>query len=74
MTSIGGICVPPFFGMVSDASNLDLAGYFASGAALCTLLWAVFVVQDVSKEAPPDSEVPQREQISVSLAHNPSPA
>lgn len=74
MTSIGGICVPPIFGMVSDASNLDLAGYFASGAALCTLLWAVFAVQDVSKEAPPDSEVSQREQISVSLAHNPSPA
>eukprot|EP00435_Cladocopium_sp_Y103_P070633 s625_g35.t1 len=74
VTSIGGICVPPIFGMVSDASNLDLAGYFASGAALCTLLWAVFVVQDVSKEAPPDCEVPQREQISVSLANNPSPA
>ena len=76
VTSIGGILVPPVFGMVSDASNLDLAGYGASGAALCTLLWTVLMVRDVSKEAPaaPNEETSQSEQISVSLANNPSPA
>jgi len=74
VTSLGGICVPPLFGIVSDASNLDLAGYCISVAAFCTVLWTVLMVREVSKEATNESNESQREQISVSLASNPSPA
>ena len=74
MTSLGGICVPPLFGIVSDASNLDLAGYCISVAAFCTVLWTVLMVREVSKEATNEPNESQREQISVSLASNPSPA
>ncbi|CAK9046227.1 unnamed protein product [Durusdinium trenchii] len=74
VTSLGGICVPPIFGLVSDSSTLDMAGFCISGAALCTALWTVLMVQQVvpSRRAGPSPA--QGDQVSVSLANNPSPA
>lgn len=52
MTSLGGICVPPLFGLVSDHSTLDAAGFCITVAALCTVLWTVLMVREVPTEAP----------------------
>ena len=45
MASLGSICVAPLFGVVSDHSTLDVAGYFITVAALCTVLWTLLMVE-----------------------------
>ena len=71
MTSLGGICVPPIFGLVSDASNLDVAGFVISGATLCTALWTVLMVRDVTPVAA-SADSARAAPVSVSLTSNPA--
>ena len=67
VTAMGGFSLPPLFGAVSDATSLDVAGYFLSVAALFTVAWVLLMVREI----PPKTA--REAQVSVSLAATPAP-
>lgn len=46
MTSVGGICLPPLFGVVSDASNLGLASGVLALCGFATAAWTLLAVAE----------------------------
>ncbi|CAJ1393180.1 unnamed protein product, partial [Effrenium voratum] len=68
VTSVGGICLPPLFGVVSDASNLGLASGVLALCGFATAAWTLLAVAEVGTH----STAPEAEARSVALVANPA--
>eukprot|EP00931_Biecheleriopsis_adriatica_P075011 TRINITY_DN48972_c0_g1_i1.p1 TRINITY_DN48972_c0_g1~~TRINITY_DN48972_c0_g1_i1.p1 ORF type:complete len:437 (-),score=31.59 TRINITY_DN48972_c0_g1_i1:74-1270(-) len=58
VTALGGITVPPLFGIMSDFLSFRTAALFTSGIGLLSIAWVLLLVQDSPPSCRPPAEVP----------------
>lgn len=64
VTALGGISVPPLFGIISDFLSFRSAALFTSGVGLLSIAWVLFLVQN----SPPSCRPAGQSNAEVPLA------